>query len=560
MNTGEATRLGGMMVDWTIRQAIDQVLKGQVRIPAFQRGFVWDADRVAFFMDSLYKEFPFGSLLIWRTREALKTERRLGPFELPNRDPDYPVEYVLDGQQRLTSVFGVFQRELQPLEGVEWSNIYFDYRSERTAQENQFLPLTEGEADPDRYFPLNCLFDTVEYRKGTRDLTDEVATRIDALQARFKEVRLPLQLLVTENRGTVAVVFERVNRSGIPLDTLQLLTAWTWSEEFDLQVRFRELADELQPFGFNEVGADSNLLLRCCAAVVIGSASPESLVNINGGVLRERFQEVTNGIKGAVDFLRENLNVHALNILPFPTVLVPLCVYFAVPANQHVQLDNAARTRIIQWFWRTCFSRRYSSGVLRNLENDIAEMRKLKNGQADSLGNFSVSLMLPFFVSNSFRLDSVNTKSFLLLLAQENPLSFVSGQPIRLGEVLRDYNRNEFHHLFPRAFLRQNAVTSPDPNCLANFTFLSRADNNTLGGESPGSYRRKMPADVRDILRRALCPEALFLDDFDTFVSARSFVLTLTAYTRMGIEIPPDARRGPVELEDYLLELFYDEN
>src|ERR1051325_5491463 len=96
----------------TIREIVDQVLRGQIRIPAFQRGFVWEPDRVAYLMDSIYKGFPFGSLLFWRTKEKLKCERDLGPFKLPPPTDEYPVDYVLDGQQRITSIFGVFQTVL----------------------------------------------------------------------------------------------------------------------------------------------------------------------------------------------------------------------------------------------------------------------------------------------------------------------------------------------------------------------------------------------------------------------------------------------------------------
>ncbi|ARO88034.1 DUF262 domain-containing protein [Nitrosospira lacus] len=88
-----------------------------MRIPAFQRGFVWEPDRVAYLMDGIYKGFPFGSLLFWRTKEELKTERDLGPFKLPPPVEDYPVDYVLHGQQRITSIFGVFQTELALITG-----------------------------------------------------------------------------------------------------------------------------------------------------------------------------------------------------------------------------------------------------------------------------------------------------------------------------------------------------------------------------------------------------------------------------------------------------------
>ena len=103
----------------SIRQIIEKVASGQLRIPKFQRGFVWDDERVAFLMDSIYKGYPFGSLILWRTKTQLKSERDLGPFTLPPIEPAYPIDYVLDGQQRLTSIFGVFQTELSPHPDVD---------------------------------------------------------------------------------------------------------------------------------------------------------------------------------------------------------------------------------------------------------------------------------------------------------------------------------------------------------------------------------------------------------------------------------------------------------
>src|SRR5215207_8204482 len=113
------------MEDLSIRNIVEAVSSGQIRIPAFQRGFVWEPDRVAYLMDSIYKAYPFGSVLFWRTKEQLRVERDLGPFKLPAPKEDYPVHYVLDGQQRITSIFGVFQTDLPFVNQVEWQDIYF---------------------------------------------------------------------------------------------------------------------------------------------------------------------------------------------------------------------------------------------------------------------------------------------------------------------------------------------------------------------------------------------------------------------------------------------------
>ncbi len=289
-----------------IRKVIESITSGAIRIPAFQRGFVWDAEHVAYLMDSIYKGYPFGAVILWRTKEKLSSERNLGPFQLPEGRADYPVDYVLDGQQRITSIFGVFQSELEADGDDSWTNIYFDMDAASDLQESQFLALDDDAVDPKRHFPISTFFEVTAYRQATQGLTEAQAIEIDSVQAKFKEAVIPTQEIVTDDRAKVAIVFERVNRLGVELDVFQLLTAWTWSEDFDLQQRFADLTEELRPHGFSEVADDTNLLLRCCSAVVAGDASPTAFVNLKGNDVRDRFDDIENGIKGAIDFLKKS--------------------------------------------------------------------------------------------------------------------------------------------------------------------------------------------------------------------------------------------------------------
>lgn len=486
-------------------------------------------DRVAYLMDSIYKKYPFGSLLFWRTKEKLTVERDLGPFKLPDPKEDYPVDYVLDGQQRVTSIFGVFQRDLEMKNPAKWQEIYYDLRVDKSVQDTQFFALPPDQVDPDRHFPLNTLFDTVAYRKATDRFDDSTKQKIDDMQAVFKEVRIPLQVFRTEEKATVAIIFERVNRQGVPLDTLQLLSAWTWSEDFQLQEQFQDLAEELEPFGFKDVGADTNLLLRCCAAILKLDASPEALMGLNGVNVRERFSEVVNGVKGAVDYLRAQLNVYSLDNLPFSTILVPLSVFFAIDGTRERSFTDDQRKQINKWFWRSSFSRRYSSGTLRNLKQDIDEMKKLRDGEPSDLGSFSVAIGPDFFLENTFVISNVNTKTMILLLAQSQPISFISGNAVNLGETLKAANRAEFHHLMPRSFLQKTSQLKPTESVLANMAFMSRSDNRALGGIAPSAYRTKIKGDEATVLAHAICPASLFADQYEKFTDERAAMLCQTA-------------------------------
>lgn len=509
-------------MDYTIRQIIEKVSNGQVRIPTFQRGFVWEPEMVAYLMDSIYKGYPFGTLLFWRTREALQTEKRIGPFDLIEQEAGLPLDYVLDGQQRITSIFGVFQTELVPIDNANQFNIYFDYTVNPDAQETQFFALEDGQVDPAKHFPLKCLFDPVKYREKTDMLNAGVIPIIDELQTKFKEARIPIQFLETEDKAKVAIVFERINRKGVELDTFQLLNAWTWSETFELQKYFEELQEELAPFGFKGAGEDVDLILRCAAGIISGNASAKSLIELNGNEVRNRFEEIINGLKGAIDFLQSNLKTERLANLPYNALLIPLSSFFAISGNHQFIYNNEQREILIKWFWKASFSKRFSAGVLRNLNRDVAEAKKLRIEQTSSLADFNVDITKDFYKENQFKIGTVNSKTFILQLTQNTPRSFISGSPVALRNVLQDYNRNEFHHIFPKAFLATQHKSDKEINCLANFCFMSKADNNQLGGVAPSIYRSKMARNTNEILESTFTSDIIFLDNFDNYIDDRA--------------------------------------
>lgn len=523
------------MESFTIREILDSVYRGQIRIPAFQRGFVWEPDRVAFLIDSIYKGYPFGALLFWRTSERLRTENRLGPFDLPEPKADFPIDYVLDGQQRVTSIFGVFQTELRKSSDT-WKDVYFDFTQPPDVQETQFVALSEAEVDYSRHFPLRAIFDTTEYRRLTKLMSDDLAEKIDAMQSVFKEARIPVQTFRTDEKEKVAIIFERINRQGVPLDTLQLLSAWTWSEDFQLQGEFEDLVDELGEYGFTDLSNDISLLLRCTAAILTGSSRPERLVQLNGAVVRERFSEVVNGIKGALDFMAAEYNLPSIDNLPYQNCLIPLSVFFAAPDGTEMACNAMQRERISKWFWRSAFSERYSAGVLRHLDADIAEMRKLRLNMGAELGEFPATITSNYFLDTKFLLSSVTTKTFVALLAQGRPRNFVSGIPVDLRQKLQKYNRKEFHHLMPKAFLAQSGQDAFHENTLANFCFISRADNRSLGGDPPSVYRQKMAGNVDEILTSHFCPNALFDDNYEAFVTLRAATLAQKARTLCALQ------------------------
>lgn len=513
---------------------MERVLSGDIRIPAFQREFVWEPDQVAFLIDSIYKGFPIGTIVFWQTDERLSTEKRLGEFNLPEPKRDYPVNYVLDGQQRLTSLFSAFQNTLKPT-GNNWTNVYFDIENANSLQGSSFLALSEDEVNPDRHFPINTFFETVAYRAATKDLDDEKAKLVDEAQQRFKEYRIQNQTFETADTNEVAIVFERINRAGTELDVFELLAAWSWSDDFDLIEKFGVLQDRIADHEFEDLVNDRDLQLRICAAIITGETSPKKILDLQGDDIRGRFAEIEAGIVGAIDFLRRELNVSHYKMLPFPGILVPLSTFFATDKKDGVKYSNQQKNKLIEWFWRSVITRRFSAGVTERQAADIQDMLALRKNENHKFRfpRFEVKID---FQKDRFSTGTANSKALILMLVSRNPQSFLSGANIDVSKVLKGGSRHEFHHIFPKAYLEKKEFTRQEINSLANICFLTRHDNNEIKAQPPSKYFKSIASNSRiDVLSKALC---LYSDrnlTYPEFLEERADRLTDLAYELCGI-------------------------
>ena len=462
-------------------------------------------------------------------------EKNLGSFELPQPKKDYPVNYVLDGQQRLTTIFSVFQADLKPLNN-DWIDIYYDLEAEESLQESVFIALNADEIDNSRHFPVKTLFTTVEYRDACDSLGDkEKITKIDRLQAKFKEYDVQTQTFESDDRGAVAIVFERINRAGTELKVFELLSAWSWSDDFDLVESFNALQDEIRDHGFADLCDEQDLQLRICAGVITGETSPAKIIDPKGDEIRKRFPEIRAGILGAIDFLKREFNVRHFNLLPFPGALIPLSCFFATDKPEGLNYNDKQKQELLKWFWRTTFSRRYSSDVNERQATDIRELVSLRNNPDHAVRLPSPDIKVDFERGN-FLSSSASSKALILTLAQHRPHSFLSGAQIDLDRVLKRGSKHEFHHVFPQKLLSDAGLARRQINILANICFLTRADNIKVSASAPSKYLKDMPVYRKNqYLSEALCPTDFDNDDYGKFLESRVTLLTNKARRLMGL-------------------------
>jgi hypothetical protein len=164
--------------------------------------------------------------------------------------------------------------------------------------------------------------------------------------------------------------------------------------------------------------------------------------------------------------------------------IIPLTYYFAkAKAPTADQL-----VCIKKWFWKTSFSRRYSSQTDDKMDADIAFFKDVIKGKFDDISKYSYSITSEILVTQKFSKSSPLVRAFLLLLAQKAPLDLVTGTKIDINVALSKYNAKEYHHVFPKAYLKKLGVSSDKINSLCNFVFLSASSNKRISEKMPSDY------------------------------------------------------------------------
>ncbi len=245
-------------------------------------------------------------------------------------------------------------------------------------------------------------------------------------------------------------------------------------------------------------------------------------MSLSGEEVRANFNRIKEGIKGAIEFLKEQLKVHSLEWLPYPSMIVSLSCFFATDRISGMPYNDSQRRQLLKWFWKSNFSRRYSSAIQDRHRQDILAIRNLASDSTALIANFNCEIEAAFFSESAFTMNTVNTKTFVLMLANNVPKSFISGANVRLGEVLKMVNRNEFHHIFPKKHLERLNVDKKRVNCIANFCFLNNADNQKIKDKAPVDYKTLLPSEhITEILTSAICPSNALDLSFDEFIENR---------------------------------------
>ncbi|MHC2066125.1 GmrSD restriction endonuclease domain-containing protein [Bremerella sp. T1] len=503
-----------------------RVLIGDILLPKFQRDLVWKRQQILDLLDSVGLNYPIGSLLLWQSRQELRSENCIADLEIQLPKPDYPVNYLLDGQQRLSTICGALHWNGDDPNSV-W-NIAYDLRH------RQFVHLDSLDDPPQHFVRMNKLADGAGFYKYCATLDslsapdkDTLKENADLLFNRFKDYKVATVTLGDMSIQDVAPIFERINSTGTRLTIVDLMRAATWSQDFDLIDSIDDVLAVLESKDFG--GIDRKVVLRVMSAAAGGGFSVESidaLRNYDSDVLKAAMDASQAAFEKAVDFLVTQIRIPSDSIVPYANQVVVLAELF----RQCPKPSAAQYSAITKWFWRSAISGYFSGWNTGNMSRDKQAVVDFLAGKTSEMEVTAYKPNHMIWQQKVFRADNAHAKTLAIILAHNAPVDLLTGQHIDVSKSLSWTNAKEYHHFFPRDYLKTVGVSANLSNCLANIVMLTSVSNKRITNRPPSDYLKDVQRAGSTNLDRWLASnlisdaafKAAMADDYQTFIEERS--------------------------------------
>ena len=352
----------------SIQDLLSQIGHGEILLPEFQRGYVWNRNQVRELMQSLYRKHPTGHLLTWRT---YKPSLVRGAQSTSN---GYSL-LLLDGQQRLTTLYVLFEGKA-PL-FYEGESLYFDLYFNMQTEEFRFYQTSRMENNPawigvHEFLRegLTTLLERIEQlNEDRRTIIQQNLARLSRLDAVRNYTYTVDQVSGDEfSVDQVVGIFNRVNSQGTPLTKADLALAHICSIWPEARAELRAFSLKMKEFGF---GVQLSFLVRCMAGVATGSIVLEgTFMRTPAAELKSAWQEMQPAFEHLVGVLRHEAFIGNLSDLPTDNVLVPVTLFLARHGGTFP--SETIKRRFIRWLYLAGLWARYSGATETKLQQDVA--------------------------------------------------------------------------------------------------------------------------------------------------------------------------------------------
>lgn len=461
---------------------------GKLQVPRFQRDFVWPLSKTRRLLDSMYKEWPIGTLFLWRAPADMPALfRPLSKHGIPDPPPGTEVSYILDGQQRLASLF--FTINGRKWGSRDYGRICLDLETATKFEQNEDEGFEEDifvyhTPDGHRYVSVPDLVgpDTLMIFKN---IPEEWQMAFNKASNLFKTYPFSVVWIQGQNLGDAIEIFQRINQAGKRLSRYDLVCANVWTEDFDFRKRVKDVNQIFRQQGFGDL--HETIYTQSFALVLEDQCTTAAELSLKTDEIREVWDGVVRALQLAVDFVTRNLGVKRYSFLPYRGILAVLAYYF-------YHLDSSAlsaqqRETLWSWFWQVTLSERYSSTSPSRMAEDAAQMRELIDGKPVAF-NFP-SKVTADAVRRTRMTSSTSAlrNAVICMLTLKQPRNLKDGSPVNIGDdFFSNLKRAERHHIFPVGYLKSQGWPGTSVHTVPNFCFIPSDLNSEIGSQPPATY------------------------------------------------------------------------
>lgn len=501
---------------------LSDIEKGNIQIPKFQRDFVWEKKKSADLIDSILKGYPIGTFVLWKTRERLNNVKRLGNHMLPEVPADNFIQYVLDGQQRLASLFVILNGLTVEKDGKleDYKKIYIDLGKHHDSENMVSVDEPEGMSI--------TVYDLLN--KGIADLASEYnneqLVKIQMHQNALRDYDFSTILINEYPMEKAVEVFNRINTTGKSLTLFEIMVAKTYDDHsFDLGNKYDSLRDDLSYVAYTIPPAQ---LLQCISINLKKECKRKAILELPREDIVKIWGETVDSIKKAVDHFRRAYKIPSSRLLPYPALMVPFSYFFF---KNRADPTTRQDTHLKEYFWRAALTSRFTSSVESKLALDCKFIDAIIDGDRPRYGKeFNVPLTVEDIRDLQFHVGESINNAVLCVLAAAAPKSFKNGNDIILDNSrLNMSNSRSYHHFFPKAFLKKQSIEAGRRNLIANITLVDDRLNKEMKDKPPSKYMNEFQhtnSDLASTMKTHLIDDlnryGVWNDDYEVFIKRRS--------------------------------------
>ncbi len=561
----------------TVQELVDMIERGEIRLPEMQRHFVWKSTRVRDLLDSLYRNYPSGAILLWETDEQVP----LRDFSVEQTESPYMTRrLLLDGQQRLTSLSAVIRGapvgvrgRKKPIELLfnlehpdqlalvtevdeESDDDLIEDETDSSEDELQqrfnmmtFVVSTRKLAQLPRWVSVSEVFQTDSdapflRRAGIATFEDPRYERYSQRLAKLRGIRKYMYRMDVLERALsydeVTEIFVRVNSLGAKLRSSDLALAQITAKWRNSLKVFQAFQQECEKTGFS---LDLGVHLKNMVAFATGQSRFLRVGGLSEETLKQAWRDACSGMEFATNFLKSNTGIDNTALLSSPFMLITLA-YYGSRRNYEMAPEESQRLRY--WALAANAKGRYSRGSSETiLDQDLAIIRQGGGAAAliDRLRTQMGRLDITPEELEGRNQRSAYFKTMFLAFRAAGAKDWKSDLGIALDHK-GAHHRLQFHHIFPKAVLK-GSYTSREADDIANLSFIGGRTNRGIRDKPPASYLPPLIEKGRSVLE-AQCiptdPELLGIEGYKAFLAERRVRIATRLNEFLGSD-PLDASR-----------------